>query len=229
MIQPNGLALATVCTGINITRVPMYFVSAQRAFIWDTDASDLTVNPAKPLVADMVGAMDIQVGGPFGGATDTQIATGTFGFGFEGVAGNFNNTHTPVDGFIETGTVVFNTTGTKCVITTTPPSTCTVGTNGVLEQTGTATFTLDLANGAGTQKAVTFNATFTFNDDADGETDNVEGFGSLVYSAPAFQAPDHFQVVSSKKILLLYCGTANATPPTCNSHSTNLGGVAEQH
>lgn len=210
----------------------MYFVSTQKAFAWAEDASDLTVNPAAPLVADLVGEMDIQVNGPFGGSGETGIAPTAFAAGFEGVTGSFNNTHSPTGGIAETGSVVFSTTGTECVyiVVPVPASTpCTVGTNGVLEQFGTATFTLDLADASGTQIAVPLNATFTFNNDADGESDDDEGHGTLTFSATPFPVPDHFQMVSSKKILLLYCGTANAVPPVCNSRTANVAGVLEQH
>jgi hypothetical protein len=232
MIQPNGLALVAFCEGINMVRVPMYFVSSQKAFAWAEDAADLTVNPAVPLVADLVGEMDIQAGGPFGGQGETGIVTTPFAVGFEGVTGNFNNTHSPTGGIAETGTVVFTTSGTKCVfiVVPVPASTpCTVGTNGVLEQFGTATFTLDLADASGTQTTVPLNATFTFNDDADGESDDDEGHGTLTFSTTPFPVPDHFQMISSKKILLLYCGTANAVPPVCNSRTANVAGVIEQH
>ena len=232
MVQPNGLALATFCEGINIVRVPMYFVSTQKAFAWAADASDQTVNPATPLVADLVGEMDIQVNGPFGGNAETGIATTPFAVGFEGVTGSFNNTHSPTGGIAETGSVVFSTTGTECVyiVVPVPASTpCTVGTNGVLEQFGTAIFTLDLADASGTQIAVPLNATFTFNNDADGESDDDEGHGTLTFSGATFPVPDHFQMISSKKILLLYCGTANAVPPVCNSRTANVAGVLEQH
>jgi hypothetical protein len=232
MVQPNGLALATFCEGINIVRVPMYFVSTQKAFAWAADASDLTVNPATPLVADLVGEMDIQVNGPFGGNAETGIAATPFAVGFEGVTGSFNNTHSPTGGIAETGSVVFSTSGTECVyiVVPVPASTpCTVGTNGVLEQFGTAIFTLDLADASGTQIAVPLNATFTFNNDADGESDDDEGHGTLTFSGATFPVPDHFQMISSKKILLLYCGTANAVPPVCNSRTANVAGVLEQH
>jgi hypothetical protein len=232
MVQPNGLALVTFCEGINMVRLPVYFASSQQAFAWAEDASDLTVNPATPLLADMVGEMDIQVNGPFGGSGETGIAATPFAVGFEGVTGDFNNTHSPTGGISETGSVVFSTTGTECVyiVIPVPASTpCTVGTNGVLEQFGTATFTLDLADASGTQIAVPLNATFTFNNDADGESDDDEGHGTLTFSGATFPVPDHFQMISTKKILLLYCGTANSVPPVCNSRTANVAGVVEQH
>ncbi len=229
VVSPNGLALATVCTGINITRIPMYFISAQRAFAWNEDATNLTVNPTVSLASDLVGTLDLQVNGPFGGQGETGFSATPYAFGFEGVAGNFSTSHSTIDGIAETGIVVFNTGAPKCVIISPPLNSCTVGTNGVLEQTGTATFKLDLADGAGTLRNQTLNAVFTFNDAANGVNSDGVGFGSLKFSSAAIPVPDHFLMISPQKILLLYCGTAAGSPPACKNTDSNIAGVIEQH
>jgi len=237
MVQTNGLALAAFCDGstdvtgtgkINILHVPMYFVSNQKAFLWAANASNLMTNPAAPAVADMVGELDQDTGAPFGGATETGFSNKPFAVSFEGVTGTFNNTHNPTGGISEIGSALFTKTGTTCVFFTNDGNPCNVNTNGIAEQTGTVTLTLDMANSSGTQ-SVTVNGTFLFNDDADGETDDDEGHGTLAFSTHPFQVPDHFVMISSNKVILLYCGTVNASPPACNSVTANVAGVALQH
>jgi hypothetical protein len=206
MVQTNGLGLATLCTGIYNSRLAMYFVSPQEAFIWNPNSS--TTIPAKTILSDEIGEIDLRQGGPFGGQGQAMI-DGTYAFGFEGMTGTFNGSHTASGVVAESGRVTLTTTGT---IQLAP---------GDVEQTGTAVFVIDEADSSGTTASpMTINATFTFNDDMDGDNNALEfeGFGSISFSAPPpFPVPDRFVVVSGNKIHFLHLGT-----------DSNIGGSIEK-
>jgi hypothetical protein len=206
MTQSNGLALTALCPGAFIPRLVMYFVSPQRAFVWNPNSN---FNTTTLFPSDMVGEFDLQQGGPYGAQGQASI-NGTFAFGFEGVQGNFSGAHTATNAIAESGTVTFTTTGTVDL---------TAQGEGI-QQTGTITFTIDQANGSGVSNKVTVSGTFTFNDDVDGNDDGFDGesIGEIVFTAPpAFPVPDQFLVVSGNKILFLGL-----------SSNYNIGGVAQK-
>jgi hypothetical protein len=206
MTQSNGLALTALCPGAFIPRLVMYFVSPQKAFVWNPNSN---FNSTTLFPSDMVGEFDSQQGGPYGAQGQASI-NGTFAFGFEGVQGNFTGAHTATSAIAESGIVTFTTTGTVDL---------TLQGEGI-QQTGTITFTIDQANGSSVSNKVTVSGTFTFNDDVDGNDDGADGesIGEIVFTAPpAFPVPDQFLVVSGNKILFLGL-----------SSSYNIGGVAQK-
>jgi hypothetical protein len=248
MVQTNGLALTTLCLpGFSSPHFVMYFTSASKAFVWNQDSNiNAIASPptaAVPNVADMIGEIDQRNGGPFGGNGQAGFPDSTpYSFVFEGVDGSFAGTHNPTGGIVETGSVVFLNQGTACVFFTAgtaPPCVASgVGQNGSLQQTGTATFTLDEATSTGSTTANTLTATFLFNDDEDGNDDSdsfdQEGYGTLAFSPlPAFRVPDHFVLVSPNKILFLFCGLQGGPGTGCKvgdttSTTSNIVGSAVQ-
>lgn len=204
----NGLTFATLCPGIVVPRMVMYFISPQKAYVWNMDS-----NGGSPFLSDMIGTLDQRTGGPYGGQGQTTI-DGTYSFSFEGVEGTFtSNNHTPTKAIAESGTVVIATTGTTALPGTVP--------NDVV-QTGTITFTMDKGDGSpGSTSTVT--GTFTFDDDLDGNLDSTttegfEGYVEITYNvAPSFPVPDHIVVVSGNKLVFLH-----------NNTDSNIAGVAEK-
>jgi hypothetical protein len=204
----NGLTFATLCPGTFVPRMVMYFVSPQKAFVWNIDSNLSNVNT---FVSDMLGELDSRVGGPWGGQFEANI-DGTYSFGFEGVEGTFTGGHTVTKAIAESGTVVITTTGTA-----TP-----TGNAGDVVQTGTITFTMDKGDGsAGSTSTVA--GTFTFDNDADGNADssaveNHAAFAEIVYSSPpSFPVPNRIVVVSGNKLFFLR-----------NGFDSNVAGVAEK-
>lgn len=201
----NGLTFATLCPGTYVPRMVMYFVSPQRAFVWNMDSDGTSSFPS-----DMIGTLDLRTGGPYGGQAESTI-DGTYSFGFEGVEGTFTGGHSATNAIAESGTVVFTTTGTA---TLGPPSD--------VVQTGTVTFTMDKGDGSAGSTS-TVSGTFTFDNDVDGNADssaveNHEAFGEIVYTVPpSFPVPNRFVVVSGNKIVFLF-----------NGFTSNVAGVAEK-
>lgn len=203
----NGLTFAALCPGGFVPRMVMYFISPQKAYVWNMDS-----NGGSPFVSDMLGQLELRTGGPYGGQGQSTI-DGTYSFGFEGVEGTFTSSgQTPTKAIAESGTVVIATTGTLALASS----------SGDVVQTGTITFTMDKGDGsAGSTSTVV--GTFTFDDDVDGNADSSSGEGFEAYaeityaSPPSFPVPDRLVVVSGNKLVFIHNGT-----------DANVAGVAEK-
>lgn len=235
MVNPNGLALMSLCTGFNQTKLVMYFISPNRAFIWSPNAtinSNTTPNPNPVVISDTIGEIDLQTGGPYGGSDTTKNIAGTYAFEFEGVNGSFSmNGHTSTSATAETGLAIF---GTPTV------QNCTTVCAGGVQQVGSLTLTFDEADSSETVANVVITGTYSFNNDNDGDDDantDQESIGSLTFTSASvngtpvslaslnFKIPDHFDVVSNHKILLLYDNGLPNTPTPVS----NVAGIAENN
>lgn len=212
-VQPNGLSLYTGCTGLFIARYVMYFVSPNRAFMWDIVANSASTN----FTADMLGELDFQeVQEPATLPTSFGGTTNTFAVSFEGLEGNFaGDVHTASNAIAASGVVQFDYAGV-----------------------GTVQFILDVSRGAANTGTtpVTITGTYTLSctvaapanlTDQGCEADDTffawGGITSATFTGTppfTFQIPNHFWFTTSNLLLFSYDDNVGGT------FTSNISGLA---